>query len=476
MGAIIMKDENAKQIKALPQGISELPSYEFNNFYDYLPAMQIKKLWAVFQKFLNRNELSQIKIFEQHLQKRREMANNDILNWDAQLPNAKKGEFYKAVVKFPESVAQFWLEDISKLGLIAKPFPNNPRKVIIMGIPNAAGDYEFAFDYFWPGYAPHQQVLSGVLKLTINPDPHELWKDVPTNPQIEYFKPDCESVFFESDKKHFICASRRGRSHAHKGMPRDDDFCLAYDELGKWHILSVADGAGSALCSREGARLACQTAVKTCKDALKNTDEFDRLFANMPKDEQDISSMAKAKKLAYKILPKAALDSLNAIIAEAAKKERAVKDYATTLLLLCAKSYPAGWLLLSFQIGDGCMAALSMNGADFSAKLLATPDEGDFGGQTQFVTMQEIFEYANLMERLKVEFVPDFSALVMMTDGVSDAYFASSSKMNESCAWQKLWEELMPVLQSQKPDAELLEWLLFWSQGNHDDRTIALLI
>jgi serine/threonine protein phosphatase PrpC len=54
-----------------------------------------------------------------------------------------------------------------------------------------------------------------------------------------------------------LAASQRGRSHAHKGDAREDDFFIATGE--GWCIAIVADGAGSAKYSRYGSQLICHT-------------------------------------------------------------------------------------------------------------------------------------------------------------------------------------------------------------------------
>lgn len=55
--------------------------------------------------------------------------------------------------------------------------------------------------------------------------------------------------------KKLVVTSKRGRSHAHEGKFREDDF--AVNELpADWCIVSVSDGAGSAKAAREGSRVA----------------------------------------------------------------------------------------------------------------------------------------------------------------------------------------------------------------------------
>ena len=121
-------------------------------------------------------------------------------------------------------------------------------------------------------------------------------------------------------------------------------------------------------------------------------------------------------------------------------------------------------------------------------KLLGTPDEGEFSGQTRFLTMPEIFaDTASLYKRLRFEIVDDFTALMMMTDGVSDPMFGTDANLNDINKWNEFWDSLQTgFAEDEIPGVELtdnneaskdqlLRWLDFWSPGEHDDRTIAIL-
>ena len=84
-----------------------------------------------------------------------------------------------------------------------------------------------------------------------------------------------------------------------------------------------------------------------------------------------------------------------------------------------------------------------------------------------------------LAKRLRFALVPDFKALVLMTDGVSDPYFETDAGLNNTDKWQVLWDELEGAVELSKRGEELdermLSWLDFWSAGNHDDRTLSLI-
>ena len=83
--------------------------------------------------------------------------------------------------------------------------------------------------------------------------------------------------------------------------------------------------------------------------------------------------------------------------------------------------------------------------------------------------------------------VPDFTALFLMTDGVSDPMFETDKNLNDFAKWEEFYNTLKKGFpedeiagvnlsdDNEESKNELLKWLDFWSPGNHDDRTIAIL-
>ena len=151
------------------------------------------------------------------------------------------------------------------------------------------------------------------------------------------------------------------------------------------------------------------------------------------------------------------------------------------MLAIC-KKFEFGWFVASFWVGDGALCLYDKN--SHTATLLGTPDEGEYAGQTRFLTMPDIFtDSSAFYKRLKCKIVPDFTALFMMTDGVSDPKFETDANLNNPDKWDDLWDDLthnkeFPVELIDDNEAakdQLLNWLDFWAPGNHDDRTIAIL-
>lgn len=83
--------------------------------------------------------------------------------------------------------------------------------------------------------------------------------------------------------------------------------------------------------------------------------------------------------------------------------------------------------------------------------------------------------------------VPDFTALFLMSDGVSDPMFETDLNLNDYNKWEEFYRKLTEgfpkdgiggvdlIDDNEISKDQLLGWLDFWSPGNHDDRTIAIL-
>jgi hypothetical protein len=98
----------------------------------------------------------------------------------------------------------------------------NPTTMSIEGIPKIAGEYQITF--LWASNEQHK--TSGSIKLNIIDDPRNLWKNLPSDKNDKYFKEDVDSNFNSNRYYDIFVASKRGRSHAHVGSFRDDDFSI----------------------------------------------------------------------------------------------------------------------------------------------------------------------------------------------------------------------------------------------------------
>jgi hypothetical protein len=117
-----------------------------------------------------------------------------------------------------------------------------------------------------------------------------------------------------------------------------------------------------------------------------------------------------------------------------------------------------------------------------AVRVLNQQEGGEFSGQTRFATMTEVWKDSSGLFNNRIQFavVDDFVALLAMTDGVSDPFFRTDNEFNTPAKWVDFWKMLGESVRLSKGNEsaheQLLEWLAFWVEGEHDDRTIALLL
>lgn len=407
---------------------------------------------------------------------------NEVAEYPSPFRNAKKGEEYSCAFTLPELIRDYELAGLEELGLQYSKDEAEPRKCVVSGTPAAVGEHEIILRYIYADWVEGLPKLERAFKLIVNPDPRDLWQDKPTDREIEYFKEDSATAFIpagpEGAAKSIVAASVRGRSHAHEGKPRDDHFVIRRNAETGWSILVVADGAGSAPFSREGSRIAAETAARFCDEHIGEL-EAAECFMPFGAEPGNAERRAQVGRAAYNVLGNAAFEAHRAIREEAERRERGRKEYASTLLFAACKRFDFGWFIASFAVGDGAMAVIGEREGQPFAELLAEPDEGEFSGQTRFITMDDIFkDYESVQKRIGVRVAPDFTAVLLMTDGVSDAKFETDANLHDPEKWRALWSELPhggPEEDGEAAKKNLLEWLNFWSPGNHDDRTLAFI-
>lgn len=324
----------------------------------------------------------------------------------------------------------------------------------LIGIPNLAGTFIFKCT---------AEGKSGELTLLINPDPRSLWKDLPSNQSDPFWRPDSASLFTLSPGGQMtVGASLRGRSHAHEGLFRDDDFRAGVLDNG-WAILIGGDGAGSAKFSRRGSELAVITAFGVIEEHLKS--------APLSLIELGVVNGGESALTEFfsELLTNAVSRARKTVAAEAAKIGAEERDFATTLLILLYRSFGSKALAVTFSVGDGAIALFSEDG---KVELLNKEDTGQYAGQTQFLYGIG----SNIKERIMISITDPISIGLLMTDGVSDPKFGTAKDLSDPAKWRSLVTELAPVLSSDNPNIELLNWLNFWSQGSHDDRTLIMIL
>lgn len=411
-----------------------------------------------------------------------------IKNKNIIIPNGKVNQEYRFKLNIEAiglaDIGDFWFEGIENVGL---SFDHDLNE--LYGMPILAGDHKIKLRIKRKDWAEGKPIFDRMINLIINPDPKSLWKNIPTPTDIEYYKPDSDKCFVKVEsssklfglgknpKKDIVAASQRGRSHAQEGKPRDDDFRVTYIKDLDWYVLSVADGAGAYSSSRKGSEIACKTVVSVCEQLIK---ERAKEFEIQIKDFSAEKSDEKRKKVGdslYGIIGNAVFKSMKNIEEEAKLSNKAIKEFSTTLIVAICKKFKFGWFVGAFWVGDGGIGIY--NSYSQFLKVLGEPDGGEYAGQTRFLTMPEITQPAELYRRLRFEIVEDFTSLILMTDGITDPKFETESNLLKIEKWNKLWEDLSSTVDfsddNESSADQLLEWLDFWSPGNHDDRTLAIL-
>lgn len=455
-------DETEKYISALLQG-QGISSHE--------------RFSALFRKFAAQEENNEyvktIRLLQQ------EMTNNwqitarreDLKTLQVALPNGNQGKPYKTVFDF----ANYGLDDItafSLTGFEGTGLTFDPETKVIEGTPTQKGDivlgFTFNFEMEEPGAEPNHKKIT----IIINPDPKLLWQNIPSPADDVYAKPDnvCESAALGD--RTLLVASRRGRSHANRGGFRDDDYAYAALPNG-WYAVALSDGAGSAQYSRMGSAIACTAVMESLHEGFQNTSAIDEVI--LSKKETVLNA-------AIPVLSAAAEKAYSDIETFATGANASVADFHATLSFVVFKQFPNGYAFLSFGVGD-CPMALAAK--DFSSvTLLNTIDSGDFGGGTRFITMPEVLKPEVAQSRFGFEFTTDFPYLVLMTDGIYDPKFEVEANLANPEKWQQLFDSLggendegitVPFDGSEGAAEKLLAWMDFWSPGNHDDRTLAII-
>ncbi len=401
------------------------------------------------------------------------------------LPNGKVGQPYNFVFSTEKigltEIEDFWFADLEPIGLSF-----DPETDAITGTPKMAGEQSIQLFLKRKGWTEGKPVFERKLTLTVNPDPRSLWQEKQSDKNDPYWKPDSASQFLKvestglllkTERKDVVAASQRGRSHAHEGIFRDDDFGMDYDKNTNWYIITVADGAGSCKASRKGSQIACQTVVKVCKTQLESQHkDFEQLIRELSKDRSDANRKKMGDAL-YGIVGTAVFKAYKNIEEEATKSGREVKDFSTTLIVSICKKFKFGWFVGAFWVGDGGIGIYNKNTRFL--KVLGESDGGEFAGQTRFLTMPEITQPTELYRRLRFDIVDEFTALILMSDGITDPKFETDANLLKIEKWDELWADLSKEVEfkdnNEKSAEQLLKWLDFWSPGNHDDRTIAIL-
>lgn len=380
--------------------------------------------------------------------------------------------------------------------------PNVPDVLRFVGTPprETASDARIELEICVDGAT----FASTALPWRVLPDVWSLWKNLPS-PSGPYPVEDQarQAVSVPKTDKIVVAASQRGRSHEHRGQFREDAFAVKIGKPGDWSFFAVADGAGSAKFSRQGAKLACETVVAQLArhiDLSCQKGEIPSpLFAGRLERRKDAPRFAlydgtQAPPALVAVFHRALYETFMRVVAErdaynqtlsADESPVRLRDFYSTLLCCAVRKYRSGWAILSYWVGDGAFAIYGPGGDSSQVVPLGEPDGGEFAGQTRFFTTASEIALESIQRRFRAAVLRDFDALVMATDGVADPYFEVAADLRSPQKWRKFWslrgpEELFDGVFERKIAPEerarrLLKGLRFKVSGNHDDRALLLL-
>jgi serine/threonine protein phosphatase PrpC len=370
----------------------------------------------------------------------------------------------------------------------------------ISGTPNKSGDFKVKILFKVMGESevskPHEKTIS----LIINADPKSLWSDIPSNKDALFWKEDNHSDSAQIGEHRIIVSSKRGRSHQNVGSFRDDDFAFKHFAKTGWTVVAVSDGAGGSELSRRGSKIACEEIINYFENvlSLKELASFEERLNEFVKTK-DESMIANLQNQAKKSLYKAALhvhtkleeesktiSSIGFVSNNRKKVKHDIEYFHSTLIFTAYKKTKMGYIFLSFGVGDCPIGVVSLN--QKSVKLLNTLDVGEFGGGTRFITQRNIFgpkASIPIESRFTFDVISDFSHLFLMTDGIYDPKFVVEANLEKFDNWKLFIEDLEGNNEDnaqvdfnaelKQTEEQLSSWMDFWSKGNHDDRTLAII-
>jgi hypothetical protein len=183
-----------------------------------------------------------------------------------------------------------------------------------------------------------------------------------------------------------VGASVQGTSHLDKNTPCQDAHAHCFGGGGEL-LLAIADGAGSAERSQEGAQCAVQQVVAALDAALRK---------GVPVDEAGW----------HTLMMQAFAAARQAVMQIATDQNVSLRSFATTLA--CAVVCD-DWMVVG-QIGDGAAVAEDEHGALF---MTARPQRGEYANEAYFLTMPDALNYVVVYAAAR-----PVRSLALTTDGL----------------------------------------------------------
>jgi len=474
----------------------------------------IKRLLQGKQKIVNEKlvqEFSADVSFQEKIQTIKDIQNEIMEKWEirtnvinfqnetVRVPNGTQNIAYSHTFK-PSFFQEYHIVSYELTGLEAIGFTFDKETLTLSGTPEISGNFKIQILFKVEGESETAEKNSKSIDIVFNPDPKSLWKNIPSDTEAIFWKEDNASISDTLGEKSIIISSKRGRSHQNVGSFRDDGFAYKHFKENDWSIVAVSDGAGSASFSREGSKVACEEIISYFENEILPSKKLEEIEAKLDEFTEDKNEvlLEEAKNEGKKALYKAVLHAhgkINELAQKTAdenlelftKKNAAyhAEYFHATLIVTAIKKMKIGYVILTFAVGD-CPIGI-VNKDKTEARLLNWLDVGEFGGGTRFITQPSIFHSTErpMATRFNAHIQEDFSHLFLMTDGIYDPKFEVEANLEKTEKWLAFIEDL----EGKNEDSigidfngeiseaveQLNNWMDFWSKGNHDDRTLAII-
>jgi len=243
-----------------------------------------------------------------------------------------------------------------------------------------------------------------------------------------------------------ISASVAGTSHARLGTPCQDAHATL--SLDGWALAAVADGLGSAPCSRDGAATAVDTAIAFLRTAIETATPA----------VLDLEAMLARVGEAFR----AAREELVSL-AEASGEPLA--HYGTTLIVV---ALAAGGVAIG-HLGDGAVVAAH---ADGSIETLSTPHSGEFLNEVLPLTAPTALAELRLTAR-----AASFHRVALLSDGLQQLALRLPSGEPFVPFFAPLFAAVGPALDPASGSAQLAAFLDSERvcERTEDDKTLVVI-
>ena len=249
-------------------------------------------------------------------------------------------------------------------------------------------------------------------------------------------------------------ASVCGTSHQKRSQPCQDAWAAKIRDDGLL-LAAVADGAGSAARSRDGANCAVEAAIAYLANLtfpdLTNTENCDR-------EEPDSD-------LSWEPLLRQTLETAKtAVVEQAEAAGLPPRDYASTLILLVAS--PAAVAVA--QVGDGAAVMMDQSG---TLTALTQPQQGEYANQTTFLTSEGAIAQAEISLQPRPA-----QGIALFSDGLQRLALQMPEGTPHNGFFSPLFQFINQDLESDQANEQLQGFLTSprLSQRTDDDLTLVL--